>query len=96
MLLRGVPIGALIIQDLEHENVFDENDLRFFTTVASQVAGVVKNVQMLDESKQKAIQVETAAEIARDISGSLNLDELLYKAVHLIRDRFNFYHSAIF
>jgi GAF domain-containing protein/HAMP domain-containing protein len=96
MLLRGVPIGALIIQDLDHENVFDENDLRFFTTVASQVAGVVKNVQMLDESKQKAIQVETAAEIARDISGSLNLDELLYKAVHLIRDRFNFYHSAIF
>ncbi|MEN9563599.1 MAG: hypothetical protein RIR73_1843, partial [Chloroflexota bacterium] len=96
MLLRGIPIGALIIQDLNHENVFDENDLRFFTTVASQVAGVVKNVQMLDESKQKAIQVETAAEIARDISGSLNLDELLYKAVNLIRDRFNFYHSAIF
>lgn len=96
MLLRGEPIGALIIQDTDHENVFDENDLRFFTTIASQVAGVVKNVQLLDESKQKAIQVETAAEIARDISGSLNLDELLYKAVHLIRDRFNFYHSAIF
>jgi GAF domain-containing protein/HAMP domain-containing protein len=96
MILRGVPIGALIIQDLEHEGVFDEDDLKFFTTIASQVAGVIKNVQLLEESKQKAIQVETAAEIARDISGSLNLDELLLKAVHLIRERFSFYHAGIF
>ncbi|HNI38483.1 MAG TPA: GAF domain-containing protein, partial [Pseudomonadales bacterium] len=86
----------MIIQDVEHEGSFNEDDLKFFTTIASQVAGVIKNVQLLEESKQKALQVETAAEIARDISGSLNLDELLSKAVNLIRDRFNFYHASIF
>lgn len=96
MLLRGEPIGALIIQDLDHEEVFDENDLKFFTTIAGQVAGVIKNVQLLDKSKQNAVQLEAAAEIARDISTSLNLDELLQKAVKLIRERFNFYHAGIF
>lgn len=96
MLVQNKPIGALIIQDGENEHAFDEDDLKFFTTITSQVAGVINNVHLLDESKQKAIQLETAAEIARDISGSLNIDELLIKAVNLIRERFNFDHASIF
>ncbi|MCC6984972.1 MAG: GAF domain-containing protein [Anaerolineales bacterium] len=96
MMIQGEPIGALIIQDLEREEAFDETDLKFFTTVANQVAGVIKNVDLLEESKRKALQLETAAEIARDISGSLNVDELLSKAVQLIRERFDFHHASIF
>lgn len=96
MIIQGEPIGALIIQDLEHEDAFNEADLKFFTTVANQVAGVIKNVDLLEESKRKALQLETAAEIARDISGSLNLDELLSKTVQLIRERFDFHHASVF
>lgn len=96
MLVRNNPIGALLLQDLENEHAFDEDDLKFFATLAGQVAGVIHNVHLLDESKRKALQLETAAEIARDISGSLNLDELLVKAVNFIRERFDFYHAAIF
>jgi GAF domain-containing protein len=96
MLVENHPIGALIIQDLENENAFTEANLRFFTALAGQVAGVINNIHLLDESLRRAVQLETAAEIARDISGSLNLDELLIKAVTFIRERFNFYHSAIF
>jgi len=96
MIVQGEAIGALIIQDVEAEGAFNEDDLKFFTTIASQVAGVIKNTQLLEESRQKAIQVEAAAEIARDINGSINLDELLNKAVNLIRERFSFYHAGIF
>ena len=96
MIVQGEPVGALIIQDLEREEAFDDSDLKFFATVANQVAGVIKNVDLLEESKRKALQLETAAEIARDISGSLELDELLSKAVQLIRERFDFHHAAVF
>ena len=96
MLVQGNPIGVLIIQDLEREQAFNEEDLRFFTTLAGQVAGVMHNIHLLDESKRKAVQLETAAEIAREISTSRNLDELLIKAVDLIYKRFDFYHAAIF
>jgi GAF domain-containing protein len=96
MLVQNKPIGALIIQDAENEHAFNEDDLKFFTTVSSQVAGVIHNVHLLEESQHKAVQLETAAEIARDISGSLNIDELLIKAVNLIRERFNFYHASVF
>ena len=96
LLARGEAIGAIIVQDLERENSFDDNDLRFMVSVASQVSGAIYNVVLINESKQSAIQFETAAEIARDISSSLDLDELLEKAVELIRSRFDFYHAAIF
>jgi GAF domain-containing protein/HAMP domain-containing protein len=96
MLVQNNPIGALIIQDLEKENAFDEESLRFFTTIAGQVANVIHNIRLLEESQRRALQLETAAEIARDISGSLNLDELLVKAVNFIRERFDFYHAAVF
>jgi GAF domain-containing protein len=96
LLARGEAIGAIIIQDLEHEHSFDTNDLRFMVSVANQVSGAIQNVVLINESKKTALQFETAAEIARDISSSLDLDELLEKAVELIRSRFDFYHAAIF
>jgi len=96
LLAQGDAIGALILQDIENEHSFNEDDLRFLTSVASQVSGAIYNIRVLEESKKTALQFETAAEIARDISSSLNLDELLEKAVNLIRARFNFYHASIF
>ncbi len=96
LLARGEAIGALILQDNRRENQFDENDLRFLNAVAAQVAGAIHNIRLLEESRTQSIQLQTAAEIARDISRSLNLDELLHTAINLIRDRFGFYHAAVF
>ena len=96
MVARGEAIGAIIIQDLEKEHSFDEGDLRFVMAIANQISGALYNIRLLDESRRSALQFETAAEIARDISSSLNLDELLQKAVSLIRSRFEFYHAGIF
>jgi GAF domain-containing protein len=96
LMAEGEAVGALIIQDLEHERTFDEDDLRFMASVSSHVSGAIRTVRLLEESKRAALQFETAAEIARDISSSLDLDELLQKAVDLIRSRFHFYHASVF
>jgi len=96
MLVQNKPIGALIIHDTENEHAFNEEDLKFFNAIAVQVAGVMNSTRLLEESQHRTIQLETAAEIARDISSSLNLDELLVKAVNFIRERFDFYHASVF
>jgi hypothetical protein len=96
LLAQGESIGAIIIQDLDHEHAFDEDDLQFVMSVANQVSSSIYNIRVLEDSKQTALQFETAAEIARDISSSLDLDELLKKATDLIRSRFDFYHAAVF
>ena len=96
MIVQGEPVGALIVQDVNREHAFNNENLRFLTALANQVAGVIYNVGLLEESRRHTTQLEIAAQIARDISGSLNLDELLKKAVNFIRERFDFYHAAIF
>ncbi|MGE5073588.1 MAG: GAF domain-containing protein, partial [Anaerolineae bacterium] len=96
MMIRNEPIGALIVQDLDHEHAFNEDNLGFFVAMANQVAAVIHNARLLEESRARTVQLETAAEIARDVSGSLNLDELLAKSVGYIRERFDFYHASIF
>ena len=96
LLAQGEPIGAIIVQDLESEHAFNDDDLQFVTAVANQVSSLIYNVRVLEESRKTALQFETAAEVARDISSSLDLDELLKRATDLIRSRFDFYHAAIF
>lgn len=96
LIISNDVIGAIIVQDTERENVFDESDLRFLTTLSAQVAGTIYNIRLVNETRERAVQLQTAAEIARDISGSLDIGELLAKAVTLIRERFFFYHASIF
>jgi GAF domain-containing protein len=96
MIVSGNAVGALIVQDPEHEFAFNEKDMRMLSTLSTQVAGAVYNARLLEQMRSSALQLQTAAEVARDISGSLDLGELLNKAVSLIYERFNFYHAAIF
>ena len=96
LLTRGEAIGALILQDLEKDGVFTDNDLRFVSAVANQISGSIQNIRLLQRSQQLALQFETAAEVARDISASLDLDELLFRAVDLVHARFDFYHAGVF
>jgi GAF domain-containing protein len=96
LIVSGEAIGALIVQDTEHENVFNQNDLKIMTGLSTQVSGAIFNARLLEQMRSRAIQLQTAAEVARDISGSLDLGELLNKSVTLIRERFNFYHAAVF
>ena len=46
--------------------------------------------------QRRRVQIEVAAQIARDIASMRDLENLLYRSVNLIRDRFSFYHAGIF
>ena len=47
-------------------------------------------------AQKRAGQVLTAAEIAREATGTLDLETLLQKSINLVRERFGFYHASIF
>lgn len=96
LMVQDQAIGALIIQDLEREKAFSQDHLDYLTSLANQIAKIVYNARILDESRTQIYKIQTAAEIARDISSALNLDELLLKAVNLIHDQFDFYHASVF
>lgn len=96
LITGGEVIGTMTMQDVEHEHRFSEDDLRLLTTMSSQIASVVNGARILEESHRRSVQLQTAAEIAKESSGTLEIDELLKNAINLIRDRFNFYHASVF
>ncbi|MDK1027994.1 MAG: GAF domain-containing protein [Anaerolineae bacterium] len=89
-------VGALFLQDSKNENAFRKSDLSEFEKFAQKIAWFLQNARSFDSLKRRLSQVQVAAKIARDISSALDLNELLLRAVNLIRDRFNFYHAAVF
>ncbi len=60
-------LGALVVQDLEREGRFDEDDLRLFTTLAAQVALVLRNVRLLEESRRRAERERWLAQMTTQI-----------------------------
>ena len=96
LVIENQAVGALIVQDLDKEKAFTQEHLDFLCRLAGQVVRILYNARLLDDSRNQISKIQTAAEIARDISSALNLDELLLKAVNLIREKFNFYHASIF
>ncbi|MGW8249195.1 MAG: GAF domain-containing protein, partial [Anaerolineales bacterium] len=75
---------------------FEEPAIRRLSALTGQAAFAVQNLRLLDESRRRADELQTAAEIARDTSGTLSLDTLLNRAAQLIREKFSYYHAAIF
>ncbi len=96
LVISGEAIGALVVQDLVQEQRFSQDDLRFLIALSVQVAGAIYNIRLLEDARRRALQLETVAEISREVSSSLIVDNLLRQAVNLVRERFNFYHAAVF
>lgn len=89
-------IGVMTIQDVDNEQRFNKSDLDLMTKLASQIAGAMDTTRRLDESQKYALQLETAAQIFRETSGTLDKDVLLNKTINLVKDRFDYYHVSIY
>ncbi|MEO7444062.1 MAG: GAF domain-containing protein, partial [Ferruginibacter sp.] len=67
----GVPIpvgdeniGVLSVQSTEHENQFNENDLRLLSTIAASVGVALNNATLFEDVKQAKMEAEVASKLA--------------------------------
>ncbi len=75
---------------------FPITEVRRVMALANQATVAIQNIRLLEETRRRASQLQTAAEIARDTSSTLALDILLRRAVNLIGSRFGYHHASIF
>ncbi|MBI9048386.1 MAG: GAF domain-containing protein [Anaerolineaceae bacterium] len=73
-----------------------ETSLQPYANLFEVVTSSMERLAVQSTLEVRAKQLQTTAEIARDTSASLNLDELLQYSINLIRDRFGFYHASVF
>jgi signal transduction histidine kinase/DNA-binding response OmpR family regulator len=67
----GVPIpvgdeiiGVLSVQSTEHENSFNENDMRLLSTIASSVGVALRNATLFEDVKLAKMEAEAASKLA--------------------------------
>ena len=65
-----------------------------FNTMASELSAMYRSLE--DRVALRTHQIRTASEVARDAAFIRDVDTLLDEVVHLISDRFGFYHVAIY
>lgn len=88
------PSGGSAWLTIDTLPMWDENGMvSGLLSIAHDITDL-KNAEQL--AQKRAQQLLTSAEIARDTSGTLNLEELLEKSINLVRERFSFYHASIF
>lgn len=93
--VAGQWIG-FILGSFSSPQKFEENLIRQLMALSRQAAVSIQNIRLLAESQRRANQLQTAAEIARDVSSTLALDDLFARFVNLLCERFSYYHASIF
>ncbi|MCB9098797.1 MAG: GAF domain-containing protein [Anaerolineales bacterium] len=75
---------------------FASDMIRLYESIARETSGALENRRLLDETQHRAHQLQTAAEVSQAATANLDLEALLFEAVDLIKQRFDFYHVSIF
>jgi signal transduction histidine kinase/CheY-like chemotaxis protein len=82
-----------LVQEVANQLVLAIENARLYAAVQSELT---ERIRVEDEILRRNLELEAAAEIARDTTSTLALDALLNRIVNMVIDRFNFYHAAVF
>lgn len=77
----GDTFGVIIAQDIFRENRYSEEDLRLLSTIASQVALVIRNVRLLETSKIQARTERILNQISGKIRRAMDMESILKTTV---------------
>ena len=81
---KSKPIGALNILS-QHRNQFTERDVAIVRQFAAHVAVALVNARLFERSRRDAEAFETLAEIAREVTSVLDLDQLFGRIAQLAK-----------
>ena len=99
----GVPLrsgnqrlGVMAVQSYDPKTELTEKDLETLNLIASQVSIAIERKRSEEMLKRRSEYLAAAAEIGRLVTSTLDLDTIFSRAIHLIGERFGYYHAAIF
>jgi signal transduction histidine kinase/DNA-binding response OmpR family regulator len=93
--VAGRLTGILMISSRKIGDIPIE-DIRILQVAANGISVAMERQRLLKEAQRRALELQTAAEIARDTTSTLTLDLLLDRMVNLLCERFKYYHASIF
>lgn len=91
----GHTIGAIWLGSSEVYN-YTDRDIRVFQAFAEQTSLSLEAKRLLEQTEQRARQLQTSAVISQSVGQILDLDVLLPQVVDLIKDQFEYDHVQVF
>jgi signal transduction histidine kinase len=70
-------IGAMSFGSRDASVVFSSNQVRLLQAIADQAAGAIVKASLLEESERSALQLKLLNEVARNLTSTLHLSDLL-------------------
>jgi phosphoserine phosphatase RsbU/P len=81
---KGKALGAMNLLS-DRKDAFAERDEAILLQFAAHVAQAIANARLFESEREYADTLETLAEIGREMSAILDLDELLTRVAHLVK-----------
>jgi GAF domain-containing protein/CheY-like chemotaxis protein/tetratricopeptide (TPR) repeat protein len=69
--------GAVTLANNDHDNAFDEADVRLMTTLASSMSVALENARLFDETNQRAAELAIINRIGQVLTQELELQALI-------------------
>ncbi|MEO6928105.1 MAG: GAF domain-containing protein, partial [Casimicrobiaceae bacterium] len=84
-ILRGdMMLGAIVLEDHEHERAFGESEIRLLTTIASSIGVALENARLFDETQrllketeQRAAELAVINSIQEGVAAELNFQAIV-------------------
>ncbi|HXV98505.1 MAG TPA: response regulator, partial [Anaerolineae bacterium] len=96
IIINDEVIGAIGADSIGRKHIFTEREINLARAMADQLSIILQNRRLLEETKRRAVQLQTSSDVGRVATSILEQEAMLSQAVELIRERFGFYHVQIF
>ena len=90
LIVREMIIGAMAVGTSDPDKHFQQNDINLLFNFANQAAIAIGNAKLYEDSLAKIRQLTALYEVGKTLSSTLDLDELLKKALELLKERFGY------
>jgi GAF domain-containing protein/CheY-like chemotaxis protein len=90
LIVRQLIIGAMVVGTSDPNKHFQQKDVDLLFNFANQAAIAIGNAKLYEDSLAKIKQLTALYEIGKALSSTLDLDELLQKALELLREHFGY------
>ena len=96
LIVREMIIGAMAIGTTDPYKHFKQNEIDLFFSFAHQAAIAIGNARLYEDSLLEIKQLTVLHEMGKTLSSTLDLDELLKKALELLREHWDYAACGIF
>lgn len=77
LLAGGRALGAIVVQDYDRDDAYDDDDVAVLTTIASQAAIALENARLFSEVQQRVQQLIGIASVGAAIVEERDVDRVL-------------------